>query len=184
MVGRPLIATLALAAAVAPVSLLSAFTFEGRPASTSSVASASSREVRQEPEIVLKWVIRSADVVSCETAAPELRRLKHAYRGRLRVVVYGVAADTLLMRSFLRDELLGGAKLHPLTEGEFQQQFARQRARTVATPLIVLSDASGRDQVFNADVRLAAGRREVEAIGLALNAILRPARVLASYPPE
>jgi hypothetical protein len=180
MVGRPFIAALALAAAtaVAPVSLLAGFAFAGQPAPAS--VTVSSMAVPEQHGVVLKWVIRSEDVVACETAAADLRRFKHAYKDRLHIVVYGVATDTALVRSFLRDEMIGGVDLRRLSEREFQQ-FARQFGRPMATPLIVLTDASGRDQAFDADMRLASGRREVATIGLAINTILRSVGILASH---
>lgn len=182
MVGRPFIAALAVVAAVAPVSVLGAFTSQGRPAPPTSTLDASSYAAAQRPAVALNWVIRAEDVVACATAAAELRRVRHDYRDQVRIVVYGVASDTTLLRDFLKSEFLGGTDLHALTEREFQERFAREPSHTIATPLLVLTDGNGQNQLFNADVRLAAGRRDVSVLSYALAAAVRTNAVLASNP--
>lgn len=178
MVRRPFIAALILAASLAPVSLLSGFTFQERPAPAEVTVTTPDQP---QPEVVLTWVVRTSDFVSCETAAPFLRQVRHENRGRFRLVVYGVATDSTLMRSFLQDEMLSaGVELRSFTESQFQQRFAHLNGRTFSTPLLVITDARGREQVFSADVRLADGRRDVDAAEFALDAVLRSAGALAS----
>ena len=175
MVRRPFIATLALFAAVAPASRLSGFSLE------SLRTEALSGATHQSGAVVLKWFIRPSEFVACETIASELSQIRHEYRDRVRLVVYGVATDTALTRSFVRDEMLGGAEVRTISEAQFLQ-YAHRQGRTYSTPMLVLTDAAGRDRAFSADVRTVGGRRDVEAVEFALSAVLHIARTLVSTP--
>lgn len=128
---------------------------------------------RTQAEVGLQWIIRARDVLSCETPAPEFRRLRHSYRDRLAITAYVVASDTALVRSFLRNERLGLVNVVSITERDFHRRFPSSPRQPVATPMVVLTRSGAPPSVYFADVRTVAGRTNIEGLGNQLAAYFR-----------
>ena len=125
-----------------------------------------------ERTVAIAWVIRPADVVACETPAPELRRYQHEYGESLELTVYIVGGDTAMARSFLRSERLAGARLEQISESQFRRDFPNAQPDAAAPPVLVLS-STGTDRItLFADVRQARGRSDVDRLGSELDALL------------
>jgi hypothetical protein len=171
MVARAFISLIAVTALVAP---LGAF----RPASPAliethvSAPHSAASAPKNTADVLVEWVIRSRDIVACETVTPDLRRAQQQYRGRVRIVAYAVATDTALVRSFLRRERLFAVELRPVTEREFQRDFANRFERPLRTPSLIVVVRGAEMEAFDAGVRLASGRRSVEEFGRYLNVVL------------
>lgn len=164
----PLIGALALSTA-----LLGAFTSASGTASA-RVAEAASVEVQVE------WVLRLGDLIACQTAAPDLRRIQHQYSGRVRVVAYPVASDTALVRSFLRRERLVHVDLQPLTEREFQRDFAHRLGQRARTPSLIVHHR-GEQVAFDGWARVVPGGRGVNDFSAHVATLLNPAGVASIH---
>jgi hypothetical protein len=127
------------------------------------------------PEVLVEWIIRIDDLVACRTAAPDLRRMRHEYQARLRLVTYAVETDPALVRSFLRRELLGRAEVQPMTERQFQVAFGRELGSRARTPALLVSTGGGTRVVFDAGVRSAPGRRGVDDFSAHVETLMNPA---------
>ena len=177
MVRRTFIPLIAGAALVLPVTLLGAF--RAAPARAFPVEFVDTVGENGAPtgteEVLVEWVIRSEDLVACETATPELRRTQFQYRGRIRMIAYAVDADTALVRSFLRRERLALIDLQRITERDFQRNFAHRLGPPARTPSLLVMAHGTNFGAFDAAVRTAGGRRGVSDFGAQLDAILSPA---------
>ena len=172
MVNRKIIAALSIAAsAAAPPSLLGAF---HRAPHGADVANVQAPVVNRIGDgAVIQWVIRASDIAACESAAPAMRTILYQYRGQVHIDAVYVGEDTTLVRSFLHAERLGRVNVRTISEREFARDFAH-RFSPARTPLAVLVVQGVPDKAFFADVRAAAGRRDVEALTSTLAALLSP----------
>jgi len=156
--------------------LLAPFLAAARPALQLAPAAGgvtASRQVQPQPEVALQWVIRTRDVIACETPAPDFRRLRHSYRDRIAITAYVVASDTALVRSFLRNERLGLVNVVSITERDFNRRFASSSRRPAATPMVILTRSGATPSAYFADVRTAAGRANIDGLGNQLAAYFR-----------
>jgi len=159
MVTRAFLPVTAGAALVLPLVLLGGF--RPAPAEALSGASFGARD-KEAAEVVVEWVIRSYDLVACQTVTPDLRRARHQHGDRLRIVTYAVETDTALVRSFLRRERLARVETVAISESVFQRDFAHRFPQPLRTPSLIVVSRTGRTEAFDAGVRLASGRRAVE----------------------
>jgi hypothetical protein len=184
MVRRKIIPLIAGSALVLPTLLLGAFRAApaGSPVPGGSEVRAAAPRTDGTERVLVEWVIRSADLVACETVTPELRRKQHQYQGQVRFVAYAVGADPALVQSFLRRERLARVELHSITEREFQAGFARRfgAAANARTLLVVTEGAEA--QVFDAAVRTASGRRGVADFAAYLDGIVTRGGLAGVHP--
>lgn len=127
------------------------------------------------PEVHVHWVVRASDLLACQQLTPELRRLQHTYRDRVVVVAYPIGADTALVRSYLRRERLGRVAVQPLTEREFQRDFAQHLQRPVSTPSLLVSYPGTRAATFDVAVSAGFGRRGIPEFSTYVASLLQPA---------
>jgi hypothetical protein len=176
MVRRPLLALIASSALLVPSTLLGGVHRVIATDGSQHVGAPSPEIGAGAPEVLIEWVLRPEDFFACETAAPDLRRARREYGARVRIATYLVGADTALARSFLRKERLGAVELTAISTADFARNYAHRFPQPVTTPLAVLVSRGSADVAFNADVRLAAGRRGVVELGRRLDALLQPDR--------
>jgi hypothetical protein len=74
-------------------------------------------------EAVVGWIVRPEQLVTCETAALQLRRVRRLSGSRVRVSVVTTQRDSMLVRQFLRRERLAGVDLVALPEPAFRGSF-------------------------------------------------------------
>ncbi|HET7234323.1 MAG TPA: hypothetical protein VFJ16_30195 [Longimicrobium sp.] len=129
--------------------------------------------VRPERTVSALWVIRTADIVACETAAAELRRQLSQHGGSLQLTVLYLGGDTAVVHSFLRRERLASARVERGTERGLRRELADRAANLrTSPPLLVLSAAGVPQRVLFADVRTPEGRRDVDRLSTELNVML------------
>jgi hypothetical protein len=87
-------------------------------------------EHRAEPLLVV-WALRGADVVTCATAAQEIRHVQRAYAGRVRAMAVTPGRDSALVASFLRTERLGRLPRRHLAERELRAETGGETAPTI-----------------------------------------------------
>ena len=168
MVRRPLFSLIAPAAlALSLTALLTGF----RGAAAGERLSRSWLD-REEGFVRVHWVLKTEDMVACQTAAPDMRRALHQYHGRIRITTYLVGQDTILARSFLRKERLASVELVGISNQEFTREFA-QRFPSAATPLVVVTGPNSAAVAFAADVRRDAGRQGMAGMMNRLSSLLQ-----------
>lgn len=147
MVDRPLESlTLIFGTLVLPFLLSAASNPAGSPR---NLPAAGASVAQVEPEVHIQWVLRSRDLATCVTAAPNLRRALFDHGSRVRIVAFAVEADTAVVRSYLRRERLFRIEVRRITEREFQREFAHRAPEPVATPmLIMVPPGAAADDVF------------------------------------
>ena len=77
-----------------------------------------------EPEVVIRWLLRSEDLGSCVTAAPNVRRLLVEYGSRVRIEAVGVGADTAVVRSYMRGERLFRVTVGEMSRSDYRRELA------------------------------------------------------------
>jgi hypothetical protein len=77
------------------------------------------------------WAMRSADVMSCASAAREIRHVQRAYGERVVAMALTTGSDSVLVASFLRAERLGRLPWRHLPEREFDAETGGETAPTV-----------------------------------------------------
>ncbi|WP_420127211.1 hypothetical protein [Longimicrobium sp.] len=81
--------------------------------------------------LLVVWALRSADVVTCATAAREIRHVQRAYAGRVRAMALTSGRDSALVGSFFRAERLARLSRRHLDEHAFQAETGGETAPTV-----------------------------------------------------
>lgn len=81
--------------------------------------------------LTVVWALRSADVVTCATAAGEIRHVQRAYGGRVRAMAVTSGRDSALVASFFRAERLERLPRQHLSERDFRAQTGGEAAPTV-----------------------------------------------------
>lgn len=74
-------------------------------------------------ELDLAWVVHESDLLSCTTAAHDLRQVLGHYGGRVRVHVLAVGSEQQLIRSFLRSERLDHVPVIRFSDREFRSAY-------------------------------------------------------------
>jgi hypothetical protein len=77
------------------------------------------------------WAVHSADILSCATAAKDIRYVQRAYDGRVSAMALTSARDSAVIASFLRSERLGGLPRRHLTDREFRRETGGETTPTV-----------------------------------------------------
>ena len=72
--------------------------------------------------LTVVWALRSADVVTCATAAHEIRYIQRAYGGRVRAMAVTSGRDSALVASFFRAERLASLPRRHLSDSEFRAE--------------------------------------------------------------
>lgn len=83
-----------------------------------------------EPLLVV-WALRSADIVTCATAAQEIRHVQRAYGGAVRAMAVTSGRDSALVGSFFRAERLAGLPRRHVDERQFRAETGGETAPTV-----------------------------------------------------
>jgi len=174
MVRRKLVSLIGGAAFALPVALLGGFRAAPIEAAGAPIHAA---EPAPTADVLVEWVVRTRDLMACQTATPDLRRLQHEHSSRINLVVYAVDSDTALVRSFLRRERLARLELHPITERELQARFAQRLGQPVQTPSLVVG-TGGAQFAFAANVRGAGGVADFMTY---LGSVLTPTRLAGDH---
>lgn len=183
MVHRKIIPLIAGSALLLPALLGGFRTAHGRPPAADPSGVEAAAPARNDAEMVLvEWVIRTEDLVACETATPELRRVRHQYGDRVRLVAYAVDTDVRLVQSFLRRERLGRVDLQPRTERAFQADHARRFGSAASAPALLVVSRGAEAQAFDATVRTARGRRGMADFATYLDGVLARATLAEAAP--
>jgi hypothetical protein len=74
-------------------------------------------------EAVVGWVVRPEQLVTCETAALQLRRVHRRFGARLGITVVTPRSDSGFVRRFLRRERPAGVEVVGLADAEFSARF-------------------------------------------------------------
>lgn len=91
-----------------------------------------SAQAAETPDaLVVVWALRGADVVTCATAAQEIRRVLRAYGGAVRAMAVTSGRDSALVGSFFRAERLAGLPRRHLDERQFRAETGGETAPTV-----------------------------------------------------
>lgn len=146
---------------------------EGLPAEAFPVASAG----QATPEVLVRWVVRTSDLLACQQLTPELRRMQHQYRERVTVIAHPIGADTVLLRSFLRRERLVRVVVEPISERDFRRDIAHRLQAPVSTPALIVSYRGTREQAFDVALGTTVGRRGIPEFAAYVTGLLQPGRV-------
>jgi hypothetical protein len=114
---------------------------------------------RQEGPVTLRWVFRENDLLSCRSAAAEVRRLRREFGAHLHVVAVAVDVDHPLVESFMRKERLFDLNVSYVNEGEYRRAYGGE-----VTPSLVMVRAGRVVEVFAAGGMPVLGRRPLAAI--------------------
>lgn len=183
MVHRKIIPLIAGSALLLPALLGGFRTAPGRPTvAQASGVEAAAPEPNDAEMVLVEWVIRTGDLVACETATPELRRVRHQYGDRVRLVAYAVDTDLGLVQSFLRRERLARVDVQPRTERAFQADHARRFGAAATAPTLLVVSRGGEAQAFDASVRTARGRRGMADFAAYLDGILTRGTLAEAAP--
>ena len=171
----PLVSALAL-----PITLLAAFASVPSSALDFAPAASHTRSEAATAEVQVEWVLRTRDLITCQTAAPDLRRIQHQYSGQVRVVAYAVASDTALVHSFLRRERLVHVDVRPITERVFQRDFAHRLGSPEQTPTLIVLHRGGQ-VAFDGRARVVPGGRGVNDFSAHVATLLNPAGLASNH---
>lgn len=81
--------------------------------------------------LLVVWALRGADVVTCATAAREIRHVQRAYGPAVRAMAVTSGRDSALVGSFFRAERLAGLPRRHLEERQFRAETGGETAPTV-----------------------------------------------------
>lgn len=81
--------------------------------------------------LLVVWALRGADVVTCATAAQEIRHVQRAYGRAVRAMAVTSGRDSALVGSFFRAERLATLPRRHLDEREFRAETGGETAPTV-----------------------------------------------------
>lgn len=133
--------------------------------------------------VLVEWAIRTSDLVTCETVTPELRRVRHQYGDRVRLVAYAVDTDVRLVQSFLRKERLARVDLQPRTERAFQADYARRFGSAASAPTLLMVSQGATAQTFDATARTTSGRQGIARFAAYLDGIVNRESLAGGPPP-
>jgi hypothetical protein len=178
MVRRKLVSLIGGAAFALPVALLGGF----RAAPLEALGTPTVRVAEQAltGDVRVEWVVRTRDLLACQTATPDLRRLQHDHSARMELIVYAVDSDTALVRSFLRRERLARLQLNSITERQFQHRFAQRLGQPAQTPSLFVR-AGDAQLAFAAGMRGEPGARGVADFMSYLGTLLTPTRLAGDH---
>jgi hypothetical protein len=91
----------------------------------------SAPEAETPDALLVVWALRGGDMVTCATAAGEIRRVQRAYGGAVRVVAVTSGRDSAMVASFFRAERLAGLPRRHLEERRFRAETGGETAPTV-----------------------------------------------------
>lgn len=91
----------------------------------------SAQAVGTPGELLVVWALRGADVITCATAAREIRHVQRAYGGAVRVMAVTSGRDSSLVGSFFRAERLAGLPRRHLEERQFRAETGGETVPTV-----------------------------------------------------
>lgn len=81
--------------------------------------------------LLVVWALRGADMVTCATAAREIRHVQRAHPGKVRAMAVVAGRDSALVASFLRAERLAALSRRYLSEREMRSQTGGETAQTL-----------------------------------------------------
>jgi len=74
-------------------------------------------------EVVVGWMVTPEQLVTCETAAYQLRAWRARFGPAVAISVVTVGSEPELVRAFLRAQRLSGVPVHMLSRREFRSTF-------------------------------------------------------------
>lgn len=77
-----------------------------------------------DDRLVVRWVFRDADLMSCRTPAYTLRHLRSRFGDSIELVALGIGVDEPSARAFLRAQRLD-VKFVSLSEAEYRKHFTQ-----------------------------------------------------------
>lgn len=178
MVRRKVVSLIGGAAFALPVALLGGF--RAAPAEALGTPTIQVSAPAFTADVRVEWVVRTRDLLACQTATPDLRRLQREHSSRMELVVYAVDSDTALVRSFLRRERLARLQLNSITERQFQHHFAQRLGQPAQTPSLLVR-AGDAQLAFAAGVRGEQGARGVADFMSYLGSVLTPSRLAGDH---
>jgi hypothetical protein len=134
-------------------------------------------------ELDLAWVVHESDLLSCTTAAHDLRQVLGHYGGRVRVHILAVGGEQQLIRSFLRSERLDHVPVLHFSDREFRSTYG---ANPIPAIFLVRHDTIV-DRVEASRAALLAGGgtgRLGEAVARQMSHAPVPAARAVSHPPR
>src|SRR5688572_8614 len=87
--------------------------------------------VSQQDPFTLRWVFREADLLSCRTAAAELRRARREFGQQVQLAAVAVEVDRPLVESFIRKERLFNVNVTYINENEYRRVHANEASNFV-----------------------------------------------------
>jgi len=108
---------------------------------------------RSESQLVVQWVFRAADLLTCRTSAAELRHAQMQFGNHVQVSVVAVDVDPGVVRALLRSERVVADVVH-LSEREYARDFG-----AVQTPVVFVVRSGRVTEMFASGNTEGGGRR-------------------------